>query len=230
MVEVSRGWYRMLETGAKVRPSIQLLDRLSQALAATPQERTTLFALGLPEVRRTIGAESRAILEAFSWVRAMTKGLWAASSESEAYSEVCSRLTEHFKKATLVHWTRRHCDGAWDRLCFTNRGNYGVTELCRDLEALMGTENLDGLMLYPQLSEPGEVGTIGDLLPDMQRARLEAYANYGLVTPELLYARVRSRAGLVAGFSVMQNADESYTATDSAVLGTLAELTSLALS
>jgi hypothetical protein len=230
MVEVSRGWYRMLETGAKVRPSIQLLDRLSQALAATPQERTTLFALGLPEVRRTIGAESRAILEAFSWVRAMTKGLWAASSDSEAYSEVCSRLTEHFKKATLVHWTRRHDDGAWDRLCFTNRGSNGVTELCRDLESLMGTEKLDGLMLYPQLCEPGEVGTIGDLLPNMQRARLEAYASYGLVTPELLYARVRSRAGLIAGFSVMQNADEPYTVTDSAVLGTLAELTSLALS
>jgi hypothetical protein len=64
----------------------------------------------------------------------------------------------------------------------------------------------------------------------MQRARLEAHANYGLITPELLYAHVRSQDGLIAGFSVMQDPDESYAATDGAVLGTLAELTSLALS
>jgi transcriptional regulator with XRE-family HTH domain len=50
-VGVSRNWYRRLESGATVRASTRLLDRLATAFASTPEERTKLFVLGIPEMR-----------------------------------------------------------------------------------------------------------------------------------------------------------------------------------
>ena len=49
-VGVSRNWYRRLETGAGVRASMKLLDRLASAFAFTPEERTRLFILAIPEM------------------------------------------------------------------------------------------------------------------------------------------------------------------------------------
>jgi transcriptional regulator with XRE-family HTH domain len=48
-VGVSRNWYRQLESGA-VRASTKLLDRLAKVFAFTPEERTKLFVLGIPEI------------------------------------------------------------------------------------------------------------------------------------------------------------------------------------
>jgi transcriptional regulator with XRE-family HTH domain len=50
-VGVSRNWYRRLESGATVRASPKLLDRLATALAIRPGERTQLFVLGIPEMQ-----------------------------------------------------------------------------------------------------------------------------------------------------------------------------------
>lgn len=47
---VSRCWYALLEAGAPVNPSVPLLDRLADALNATPVERAMLFGLGIPEL------------------------------------------------------------------------------------------------------------------------------------------------------------------------------------
>jgi DNA-binding XRE family transcriptional regulator len=47
---VSRGWYVSLESGAPIRPSVPLLDRLARALNATPRERAMLFRLAIPEL------------------------------------------------------------------------------------------------------------------------------------------------------------------------------------
>jgi len=49
-VGVSRGWYVSLESGAPIRPSLSLLDRIANALNATPHERATLFSLAIPEL------------------------------------------------------------------------------------------------------------------------------------------------------------------------------------
>ena len=46
VVGVSRNWYRRLESGASVRASTKLLDRLATAFAFTPEERVRLFILG----------------------------------------------------------------------------------------------------------------------------------------------------------------------------------------
>jgi DNA-binding XRE family transcriptional regulator len=47
---VSRCWYALLEAGAPINPSVPLLDRIADALNATPRERAMLFGLGIPEL------------------------------------------------------------------------------------------------------------------------------------------------------------------------------------
>lgn len=49
-VGISRNWYRRLESGEAARASAKLLDRLARALQFTPEERTNLFVLGIPEL------------------------------------------------------------------------------------------------------------------------------------------------------------------------------------
>jgi DNA-binding XRE family transcriptional regulator len=49
-VGVSRNWYRRLESGAGVRASMKLLNRLANTVVFTPEERTTLFVLAIPEM------------------------------------------------------------------------------------------------------------------------------------------------------------------------------------
>lgn len=53
LVGVSRNWYRRLESGAGVRASTKLLDRLATAFAFTHEERVQLFILGIPEIGHT---------------------------------------------------------------------------------------------------------------------------------------------------------------------------------
>jgi DNA-binding XRE family transcriptional regulator len=49
-VGISRNWYRRLESGDAPRASAKLLDRIAKALRFTPEERTRLFVLGIPEI------------------------------------------------------------------------------------------------------------------------------------------------------------------------------------
>jgi DNA-binding XRE family transcriptional regulator len=49
-VGISRNWYRRLENGDAVRASVKLLDRIAKAFQFTPEERTNLFVLGIPEL------------------------------------------------------------------------------------------------------------------------------------------------------------------------------------
>src|ERR1700761_6074648 len=49
-VGISRNWYRRLESGDAPRASAKLLDRIAKALQCTPEERTNLFVLGIPEL------------------------------------------------------------------------------------------------------------------------------------------------------------------------------------
>jgi DNA-binding XRE family transcriptional regulator len=49
-VGISRNWYRRLESGDAPRASAKLLDRIAKAFQFTPEERTNLFVLGIPEL------------------------------------------------------------------------------------------------------------------------------------------------------------------------------------
>jgi transcriptional regulator with XRE-family HTH domain len=55
-VGISRSWYRRLESGDAPRASAKVLDRIAKAFQFTPDERTNLFVLGIPEI-----AQMRAI-------------------------------------------------------------------------------------------------------------------------------------------------------------------------
>ncbi len=57
-VGVSRVWYGMLESGATIRASAQLLDRLAEALMLTSQERAILFCLAIPELQPLLHVDS----------------------------------------------------------------------------------------------------------------------------------------------------------------------------
>jgi DNA-binding XRE family transcriptional regulator len=52
-VGISRNWYRRLESGDAPRASAKLLDRIAKAFQFTPEERTNLFVLGIPEIAQT---------------------------------------------------------------------------------------------------------------------------------------------------------------------------------
>ena len=49
-VGISRNWYRRLESDYAPRASAKLLGRLAKAFEFTPEERTRLFILGIPEL------------------------------------------------------------------------------------------------------------------------------------------------------------------------------------
>ena len=49
-VGISRNWYRRLESADAPRASAKLLDRIAAAFQFTPEERTNLFVLGIPEL------------------------------------------------------------------------------------------------------------------------------------------------------------------------------------
>jgi len=51
-IGISRNWYRRLESNDAPRASAKLLDRIAKAFQFTPEERTKLFILGIPEIAR----------------------------------------------------------------------------------------------------------------------------------------------------------------------------------
>lgn len=50
-IGVTRGWYARLESSKAVQPSLSMLNRIAEALRATPSERATLFRLAIPALK-----------------------------------------------------------------------------------------------------------------------------------------------------------------------------------
>ncbi|HTJ28498.1 MAG TPA: transcriptional regulator [Candidatus Limnocylindria bacterium] len=232
LVGVSRVWYAMLESNASGRCSPALLDRLANALMATPEERATLFRLALPEVEAArFGRERASVLDAFSVLRSSTKRLWAASSELEALTVASEELAAWFRDASLTHGMRRVEAGQWEwsSVSVDSMGER-VREVVREIERSMSSEQIDEFHLYPQLVEAGRVGTAQVYPRNVLRVRLDAFARNDLDVTGFLHARVRSRSGLVGSVNVVHKAGRAYSESDLAVVATLAEITSLALS
>ena len=51
---VSRNWYRTLESGKPSRASMKLLTRMASAFVISPQERSKLFVLAIPELQDVV--------------------------------------------------------------------------------------------------------------------------------------------------------------------------------
>lgn len=231
IVGVSRGWYKLLESGGGAHASAALLDRLAQALTLTDEERTALFRLAVPEIANLqLRADSHAILEAFSWMRTAAKHVWVASSVHEAYVEAAERIADRFDDALMVHWMHRDDAGAWKRERTASNAWKYCSEIFESIVGSLEPEQIDNYMLYPELREAGEVGGSELLLPATQRARTAVYSRYSLDPPDFILARVRTREDRIGGFIVMHERGHAYSETDRAALGAIAELTSLALS
>lgn len=226
---VSRVWYAMLESGAAVRTSPRLLDSLAAALMLSARDRAALFCLALPELE--LGRERATVVESCRLLRGAAKRLWSATSEPEAMTAVCEQLATWFDDATLVTRLHRRATGAWDWECVVDRGPGGLAGAAwEELTSAMTPAEIDRCFLFPQLVEAGDVGGADRHPAAMRRRLLATYRRRDLLTiASFLQGRVRSRRGAIAGFLVSHKLGRAYSTTDSAVIGTLAELTSLAL-
>jgi len=234
-VGVSRVWYAMLESGTQIRTSTKILERLAAALLLDGAERLRLFHLALPELGRVeVGAESALVLESFSVVRAATKRLWAATTEVEALEAMTEYVAGIMSDADLVFYVRRLDVGKWEWSYIVERGLAQRNDEAFAVATCgMTPAEVDELVLLPQLSQPGEVGTetsYASTAPAVHAAQYEIFGDPKLGLGSILHARVRSRSGLVAGFTIKHLGGHTYPPEQRAIMGTLAELTSVALS
>jgi transcriptional regulator with XRE-family HTH domain len=240
---VSREWYARLEGGASSRTSPGLIDRLADALLATPAERTTLFQMAIPELGRVrLRDDSIAAREAFSQLRSLSKRLWAATSIEDVLTTASEQLADWFDDALLVRATRRYESGLWKCQAVDDARNTVSKAVLETAEVLLSSESFavkellvtsalfDTLNYHAQLPNAGDVGS-PDLWPlPLRRELLAENACHRFGVFAWRYARVRSRTGFTAGFAIAHERGHSYTASDLAVFGAVAEFASLALS
>jgi transcriptional regulator with XRE-family HTH domain len=233
-VDVSRGWYRMLESGARVRTSMQLLERLSDALMLTYDERIRLFALAMPEMRRAgLRAEASAVLEAFSSLRRIARRLWSATTELEALTIVSEDGALRFDRPDVVLVTARAAPGLWTLpVVLANTDGIRRTEtLLSECASALGPSQVDDLMSYGFINEPGKVGVRSELPYEESVDEPFRRALEQVKWPDLgvMFSHIRTRHGFAAQFTVMHSDGRDYSETDRATLSVLASLTSLAL-
>lgn len=234
VVGVSRGWYRMLESGASVRASMHLLERLSDGLMLTNEERIQLFALAVPEIHRTrLQSEASAVLDAFSSLRNIARRLWSASTEVEALTIVSEHGASYFDRPDVVLFAGRDAPGQWT-LPVVTAGTEGArrTELLllRCASAL-GPTQVDDLMSYAFINEPGKVGVRSELPYEKSIAEPFERALSEVNWPRLsvMFSHVGTRNGFTGLIGIMHAGGRVYSETDRAIAGVLATLTSLAL-
>jgi transcriptional regulator with XRE-family HTH domain len=233
-IGISRQWYAVLESAPTTRTSAALVDRLADALMVAPEERARLFQLALPELGRAqLRDDSIAVLNAFSRLRSLTKRLWSATSIEDVFTTASEDIATWFDGAILTETSRRRKSGLWEsRAVDDKQDRNNASNVIRELgeRVPLTSESIDAVYLYPQLESAGDTGD-QDFLPHSVRRELQkAYACRRLSGFTFVCARVRTRAGIIAGFCVVHELGHSYSGADRAVLGAFAQLASLALS
>jgi transcriptional regulator with XRE-family HTH domain len=232
-VGVTREWYAALESGAaSCRASTGLLDRLADVLMVTPEERTRLFHLALPEFGRVqLRDDSVAVLEAFSRLQRLTNVLSAATSVEDVLTTASEQIADWFDRPVLVHTCRRHESGLWEgRAVDDKQDRNDASNVIRDVWNTSTPEQIDALNFHPRLANAGDLALPGLYPLPLHRKCLEVYARRRLAPYAFVGARVRSRTGLVAGLSIWHEFGHSYSASDCAVVRAFAEVASLVLS
>lgn len=233
-VGVSRQWYAMMESDRVVRASTRTLGRIAEVLTMSPAERAKLFRLALPELEpASLAGRSVATLDAFASLRQVTRALWAASTETETLTIVREYAISQLGLDSAVTCTRV-VGGGW---LFAGSGRTYADDRMRHYQELnrgrWGEAALDDLYCYTVMVEPGEVITRTERdarFPDLavrERATLEA-VDLGNVSA--IMAAVRSHRGFVARLLAIHYTQRTFSAAERALLGTLAEVASLALS
>lgn len=233
-IGVGREWYAKLESAPTTRGSAALIARLADALMVTPEERATLFQLAVPDQWRLhLRRDSVAVVEAFSRVRLMTKRLWTATSVDDILTTANEQVAGWFDDALEVREARRDDSGLWqcrsaDEKQDRRKAAKAIAEIRRNVAQMTGSR--DAIHVYSRSANAGDVGT-PEIWPRLiQRESIKIYARYRVPGFAWCYARIRSRTDFIGGLYIGHEFGHSYSVSDRAVLGTLAEVASLALS
>jgi transcriptional regulator with XRE-family HTH domain len=236
-IGASRVWYAMLESGAAVNTSPRLLARLADALVLSAEHRKLLFELALPDLS-TSGSSFTLVKHLTSSIfplQAAARQLWSATTESEILLVVAEAITAIFNDSDLVGAQKRIQPGQWDFpvVIGGNHVQNTITEMFRSLMVGMTVAEIDETMMRGVLTEPGQVGTRPELHRSLSQKRRmdETFTAYGFGDSNFLAGHVKSRKGIEATvFAIYVDGQRDFTDLDRAVLGTLANLASLALS
>jgi transcriptional regulator with XRE-family HTH domain len=233
-VGISRQWYATLESDRAVSPSAAVLGRIADALMMGPTERSTLFRLALPDLRLgSPTSTSRAILDAFGSLRRLMRRLWAATSEGEALTLIREQALTQLPADAIV--TRRRAgEGLWDHAA---TGDHDADERAVQCITLIsqrwGPATVDDAHCYTLFGRPGEVVTRSER--DARRPILAARIHDAMDFLEWANATwamssVQTKHGFVARLMAIHNACHEFSESERAMLGALADLTSVALS
>ena len=121
-IGVSRTWYALLESGASVQPSVPLLNRVADALGASPDERNALFRLAIPALDRGLAREAQQTFESLSLVRTTSNRLRSANSNDDALAIAAECAANWFDDALLIVSAKRTESGSWNWSVGLNRG------------------------------------------------------------------------------------------------------------
>jgi transcriptional regulator with XRE-family HTH domain len=236
-IGVSRVWYAMLESGAALNTSPRLLARLAEALDLSDENRNVLFKLAVPEL--SVAGRAFSMVKDLSGsivpLRTAARRLWSATSELEILSTVAEAINGIFDDSDFTGAFKRIQPGQWEFPVIIGGEKLlnNIAELHHTLTLGMTPEQIDETMLYGVLTEPGQVGTRHELHRHLsQKRRVDrAFASRGFEATNFLDAHVKSREGIEATiFAVYVDGKKDFTELDRGVLGTLADLASLALS
>lgn len=233
-VGISRNWYRRLESGDAPRASAKLLNRLASVLGINSIERSSLFELAIPELSTAkLQSRSNAMLEAFTWIRSLTRRLWAASTEEEALTVVREYLQTQLGPRMSMS-TVRGAQGGWNMVVTGDEGaSRGLERLYSFKKANWHPGLVDDMHAYPIFTQPGEVATYSEILPtsaELAALYPKVLDEFGYRDMDYIFANVQSRRGLVARLAVIYGTRHFFSENERAVISTLADLTSFALS
>lgn len=233
-IGVSRGWYSLLENGAPIRPSVSMLDRVANALNASPHERGILFRLAVPALSGDLTFGTKEALQNLTLIRMVSARLWHASSENEALTIAGEYLVNWFQDASLIISAKRREVGSWEWWLAVDRGEGHRWSRCiAEMQRQLSPRQRDELADYPRMASPGAVSdhtALEQRNPQLRNATIRAYAKLDLKVTSFLQARVSTPANLIGCLHVKHMAGRSYSDMDHAVIGAIAELASLALS
>jgi hypothetical protein len=196
-------------------------------------QRATEFQPGVPELSsKALERRHGPILQAFASMRLSATRLWSASTVDEALSLAAEELASHFGDAALVGFAHRLAQGRWDHRFIVDRGiGTRNARFQEELASSLTPARYDEIVLYPTLSEPGDVGTLESFAATSVADVYETErVKHNIHRWVLLAARIRSRDGAIGDIMMKHAAEREYSEVDRAVISAIASVASLALS
>lgn len=233
-VGISRQWYSMLERDCPIRVSASVLARIADALMMDPDERAALFRLTVPGIPSISFAQRATVmLEAFASLRRLTRPLLAATTEAEALTLLREYAMTELGPDQMVTYARV-AESRWDRAA---TGDPDADDRGKHLYALMrerwGDAIVDDLACYTIFTHPGELMTRSEIhacFPDIDAKARGPLAAVGWLDMEFAMASIRGQHGSVARILALHSTAHVFSEIERALLSTLADLASLALS